>query len=32
MWREGAGKAAFRVRVVERDVVVLQNGYLEYGD
>lgn len=31
MWREEAGKAAFRVRVVERDVVVLQNGYLEYG-
>jgi acyl dehydratase len=32
IWREGPGQAAFRVRVVERDVVVLQNGYLEYGD
>jgi acyl dehydratase len=32
IWREGAGKAAFRVRVAERDVVVLQNGYMEYGD
>jgi acyl dehydratase len=32
IWREAAGKAAFRVRVVERDVVVLQNGYLEYGE
>jgi acyl dehydratase len=29
-WREAAGRAAFRVRVPERDVVVLQNGYLEF--
>jgi acyl dehydratase len=32
IWHEAAGKAAFRVRVAERDVVVLQNGYMEYGD
>jgi acyl dehydratase len=30
IWRESPGKAAFRVRVPERDVVVLQNGYLEF--
>lgn len=32
VWREARGKAAFRVRASERDVVVLQNGYLEFGD
>ena len=30
IWRTGAGQAAFRARVVERDVVVLNNGYAEY--
>jgi acyl dehydratase len=30
IWRESAGRAAFRVRVPKRDVVVLQNGYLEF--
>ncbi|MFP5307943.1 MAG: MaoC family dehydratase, partial [Gammaproteobacteria bacterium] len=30
VWREGAGRAAFRCRVVERDLVVLNNGYVEY--
>jgi acyl dehydratase len=31
-WREAPGRAAFRVRVPERDVVVLQNGYLEFSE
>lgn len=30
VWREGEGRAAFRVRVVERDLVVLNNGYAEF--
>lgn len=30
IWREGAGCAAFRVRVVERDVIALNNGYVEF--
>ena len=30
IWREGTGRAALRARAVERDVVVLQNGYVEY--
>jgi len=30
VWREGAGKAAFRCRVVERDKIVLSNGYVEF--
>lgn len=30
IWREAAGQAAFRCRVVERDLVVLNNGYVEY--
>lgn len=30
VWKEGAGKAAFRCKVVERDVMVLNNGYAEY--
>lgn len=29
-WHEGAGRAAFIARVVERDVAVLQNGYAEW--
>ncbi|MGH8446904.1 MAG: MaoC/PaaZ C-terminal domain-containing protein [Solimonas sp.] len=29
VWREGDGRAAFRCRVVERDTVVLNNGYAE---
>ena len=32
VWREGEGRAAFRARVLERDVTVLQNGYMEFGD
>jgi acyl dehydratase len=30
MWAEGAGRAALRVKAVERDLVVLQNGLVEY--
>jgi acyl dehydratase len=30
VWREGPGRAAFRVKVVERDLVVLTNGLAEY--
>jgi acyl dehydratase len=30
IWREGEGRAAYRSSVVERDLVVLNNGYVEY--
>jgi acyl dehydratase len=30
IWNEGAGRAGFRSRVVERDVVVLSNGVAEF--
>lgn len=30
IWREGRGRAALRARAVQRDVVVLQNGYIEF--
>ncbi|RYD81787.1 MAG: 3-alpha,7-alpha,12-alpha-trihydroxy-5-beta-cholest-24-enoyl-CoA hydratase [Sphingomonadales bacterium] len=30
IWHEGEGRAAFRARVVERDVIVLNNGYVEF--
>jgi acyl dehydratase len=30
IWNEGPGRASFRARVVERDVVVLNNGVVEY--
>lgn len=30
IWREGPGKAALRAKVIERDVVVLNNGYIEF--
>jgi acyl dehydratase len=30
IWREGAGRAALRATVVERDVVAIDNGYVEY--
>jgi acyl dehydratase len=30
IWRESAGSAAFRARVVERDLIVLNNGYVEF--
>ena len=30
IWRTGSGKAAFRCRVLERDALVLNNGYAEY--
>jgi len=30
IWREGQGRAAYRAKVVERDLVVLNNGYVEY--
>lgn len=30
IWNEGNGKAAFRSRVQERDLVVLSNGYAEF--
>jgi acyl dehydratase len=29
IWRQGGGKIAFRSKVVERDIVVLNNGYAE---
>jgi len=32
IWREGEGRAAYRARAVERNVVVLQNGLAEFGD
>jgi acyl dehydratase len=32
IWREGPGRAALRARAVERDLVVLQNGYVEFED
>jgi acyl dehydratase len=31
VWKEADGRAAFRCTVVEREVVVLNNGYSEYG-
>jgi acyl dehydratase len=30
IWNQGPGKAAFRVKVVERDLVVINNGLAEY--
>lgn len=30
LWREQPGKSAFRAKVIERDVLVLNNGYVEY--
>lgn len=30
LWKETPGRAAFRVRVIERDVIALSNGYVEY--
>jgi acyl dehydratase len=30
IWNEGPGRASFRARVVERDMVVLNNGVVEY--
>ncbi|NLR73515.1 3-alpha,7-alpha,12-alpha-trihydroxy-5-beta-cholest-24-enoyl-CoA hydratase [Novosphingobium sp. ERN07] len=30
IWREGPGRAAFRVRIAERNVVALNNGLVEY--
>ena len=30
IWRDAPGKASFRARVAERDVVVINNGYAEY--
>jgi len=30
MWSEAAGRASFRARVMERDLVVLNNGLVEY--
>jgi acyl dehydratase len=30
VWREGDGRAAFRMRVLERDAIVLGNGYFEF--
>ena len=30
VWREGPGRAGFRVKVVERDVIALNNGLVEY--
>ncbi|MDB6062889.1 MAG: maoC-like dehydratase [Verrucomicrobiaceae bacterium] len=32
VWREGEYRAAFRVRALERDVIVLGNGYFEFSD
>ncbi len=30
IWREGPGRAGFRCRIVERDVVAINNGYAEF--
>lgn len=30
VWLEAEGQAAFRVRAVERDIIVLNNGYVEF--
>ncbi|HHM5199412.1 TPA: MaoC/PaaZ C-terminal domain-containing protein [Pseudomonas aeruginosa] len=30
VWREGPGKASFRARVIERDLIILNNGYVEF--
>ena len=30
VWREGGGRAAFRARVLERDVVIINNGFAEF--
>jgi acyl dehydratase len=30
VWRESKGRASFRCRAVERDLVVLNNGLFEY--
>jgi len=30
IWREGDGRAAFRARVAERDIIVINNGRLDY--
>ena len=30
IWRESGGRAAFRARVVERDIIVINNGRLDY--
>lgn len=30
IWREGEGRAAYRASVVERDQIVLNNGYVEF--
>jgi acyl dehydratase len=30
IWREGDGRASYRSSVVERDLVVLNNGYVEF--
>ena len=30
VWREWDGRAAFRVRALERDVIILNNGYVEF--
>ena len=32
IWREGRGRASFRARVLQRDVVVLNNGLVEYAE
>jgi acyl dehydratase len=32
IWREGPGKAAVQVSLVERDVVVLRHGYVDYDE
>lgn len=32
LWREGSGRAGFQVRVVERDQLVLSNGYAEFDE
>jgi acyl dehydratase len=32
IWHEGSGKAAFRMRVPARDVVILQHGFFKFSD
>jgi len=30
IWKDASGRASFRARVVERDLIVLNNGLAEY--
>jgi acyl dehydratase len=32
IWRQAPGRAVFRARVLERDIVILKNAHFEYED